>query len=132
MNTKRCVGSISIIILMALPGCGLDFWERHATPQSQYGRERAELLCHPFNDCTQGTWQADENIAGDLKEAYAQCTERAPFFREFARQANAALQGLAQQQGFQQVHSLAALAQDLLRGFAPLGRLHPILPAIQG
>lgn len=75
MNRKRRVVNISLLMVLALPGCGLDFWERHATPQSQYGRERAELLCHPFNDCTQGTWVADENISGDPNEAYVQCTE---------------------------------------------------------
>ena len=54
-------------------GCVVDIWDNYA--MTQYGRERAERVCHPYSHCSQGVWIAKASIEQDPTETYNQCVE---------------------------------------------------------
>ncbi|MGB0909680.1 MAG: hypothetical protein ACPGYT_04910 [Nitrospirales bacterium] len=73
MITKEGVKILSLLSLLVVTGCGTDVWGNFAYPQ--YGQERAELICHPYSDCTQGTWIAKDGALEDSQVAYVRCEE---------------------------------------------------------
>jgi len=46
---------VLIVSSGVLSGCVSDFLNQYA--ESDYGPNRSTLLCHPFWDCQQGTWE---------------------------------------------------------------------------
>ncbi len=54
-----------------LTGCGI--WDSYLHPD--YQSTRAERLCHPYGNCSQGAWIANEGIDPDVQEAKIQCQE---------------------------------------------------------
>lgn len=61
----------SLLIVLGVSGCGTDVWENYATPQ--YGRERADILCHPYSDCSPGTWVPKAGVSENIKATYERC-----------------------------------------------------------
>ena len=52
---------------------GGNFWNSYLHPD--YGSFRADRLCHPYGDCSQGTWVAMDGSVKDPTEAKTQCHE---------------------------------------------------------
>jgi hypothetical protein len=52
---------------------GCNFWNSYLHPD--YGPSRADRLCHPYGDCSQGTWVAMDGSVKDPTEAKTQCHE---------------------------------------------------------
>ena len=63
-----------ILMLILMSGCVGDYWERYANPD--YGNERAERICHPYADCSQGVWVATARAEVDSTRAYRMCQEQ--------------------------------------------------------
>ncbi|GJL62271.1 MAG: hypothetical protein NPIRA04_09250 [Nitrospirales bacterium] len=64
---------VVVVGAFALNGCIADTWQSYAAPQ--YGRDRAERICHPYSQCTQGVWMTDERGQEDANVVHARCTE---------------------------------------------------------
>ena len=73
-NPWKIVEGKWLFLLVAffwLGGC--NFWNSYLHPD--YGPTRADRLCHPYGDCSQGTWVAVNGSDKDLTEAKTQCHE---------------------------------------------------------
>lgn len=55
-----------------LGGCGI--WESYSHPD--YDSSRAERICHPYGDCSQGEWVPDDWAEIDSTEARLQCVKQ--------------------------------------------------------
>jgi hypothetical protein len=58
-----------LLVFFWLGGCSL--WNSYLHPD--YESTRADRLCHPYGDCSQGTWVAVNGSTKDLTEAKTQC-----------------------------------------------------------
>ncbi len=58
-----------LVVFFWLGGCSL--WNSYLHPD--FGSTRAERLCHPYGDCSQGTWVAIDGSVIDSTEAKTQC-----------------------------------------------------------
>jgi len=54
-----------------LGGCSI--WESYSHPD--YSSSRAERICHPYGDCSQGEWLSKHGIGADPTKAQLQCVE---------------------------------------------------------
>ncbi len=59
------------LILFGFSGCSI--WNGYLDPN--YESDRADRLCHPYGDCSQGIWRAADGSAQGLAAAKAQCVE---------------------------------------------------------
>ena len=62
-----------LVAFFCLGGCGL--WDSYLHPD--YGPSRADRLCHPYGDCSQGTWVPIDGSSKDSTIAKTQCHEEA-------------------------------------------------------
>ena len=62
-------GLILLLVFFWLGGCG--FWNSYLHPD--YGPTRAERVCHPYGDCSQGIWVAMDGSEEDTIQAKAEC-----------------------------------------------------------
>ena len=62
------------LMLLLMSACVGDFWEGYANPD--YGHDRADQMCHPYADCSQGIWVATARAEGDPTRAYNMCREQ--------------------------------------------------------
>lgn len=51
--------------------CGCSIWESY--PHPDYSSSRADRICHPYGDCSQGEWVSKDGIGMDPAEARRQC-----------------------------------------------------------
>lgn len=58
-------------LFLCLGGCSL--WNSYLDPD--YGSTRATLVCHPYGQCSQGIWVADEEVHLDSVAAKIQCQD---------------------------------------------------------
>ncbi len=65
----KCV--IWLVVFFWLGGCSL--WNSYLDPD--YQSTRADRLCHPYGECSQGTWVAADGSANGSTEAKARCHE---------------------------------------------------------
>ena len=61
------------LMLLLMSGCVGDYWDGYTNPD--YGHERAEQICHPYADCSQGVWVATARAEVDSTRAYNGCRE---------------------------------------------------------
>ena len=61
----------SLFVLFFLGGCSL--WNGYLDPD--YESSRADRLCHPYGECSQGNWVADDGTAKDVPVAKQECQE---------------------------------------------------------
>ena len=54
-----------------LSGCSI--WDSYSHPD--YGSTRADRICHPYGDCSQGEWVSVEGVGANPSEARLQCVE---------------------------------------------------------
>ena len=66
-------GFVLALIVMSLNGCSL--WEFYLDPD--YRSTRAERICHPYGDCTQGTWVAASGVEMEPSDAKSECIQEA-------------------------------------------------------
>lgn len=59
------------LVFFGLSGCGI--WNSYLDPD--YQSTRADRLCHPYGECSQGTWVAVNESAYDVREAKTQCRD---------------------------------------------------------
>jgi hypothetical protein len=55
--------------LCLLGGCSI--WESY--PHPDYDSTRADRICHPYGDCSQGEWVSKDGAGTDSAEARLQC-----------------------------------------------------------
>ncbi|WP_447971119.1 hypothetical protein [Nitrospira sp. M1] len=67
------MGLYAMLGAVVLNGCIADTWESYAAPQ--HGRDRAERICHPYTQCSQGVWVMHEPGQADVDVVHARCTE---------------------------------------------------------
>lgn len=60
-----------LLVFLGLGGCSL--WNGYLAPD--YESSRADQLCHPYGQCSQGTWVASEGATQDPAVAKVQCQE---------------------------------------------------------
>ena len=60
-----------LFVFFWLGGCSI--WNSYLDPD--YGITRADRLCHPYGDCSQGTWVAGDGMAQDSTVAKVQCQD---------------------------------------------------------
>lgn len=60
-----------LLVFFWLGGCSI--WNGYL--DSDYESSRADRLCHPFGQCSQGIWVADDGTAQDSMLAKVQCQE---------------------------------------------------------
>ncbi len=60
-----------LIVFFWLGGCSI--WNAYLDPD--YESSRADRLCHPYGDCSQGTWVGSDGVAQDSTVAKLQCQE---------------------------------------------------------
>lgn len=65
---QRRAGFI-LVIFFCLGGCSL--WNGYVDPE--YGSSRANRLCHPYGQCSQGKWVAIDGTATDPLVAQSEC-----------------------------------------------------------
>jgi hypothetical protein len=63
----KCV--FCIFVFFCLSGCGI--WNGYVDPD--YESSRADRLCHPYGQCTQGTWVANDGTANDPLITKTEC-----------------------------------------------------------
>ncbi len=67
--------SLSLVLFVLLQGGCLDtIWKQYERPN--YGPSRAEQVCHPYGDCSQGRWVATPQAEGDVTHAYWSCRDQ--------------------------------------------------------
>ncbi|MEE9232954.1 MAG: hypothetical protein V3U07_05825 [Nitrospirales bacterium] len=73
MSWQEFAGRTFLLILgvVLLNGCSL--WESYLHPD--YRSSRAERICHPYGDCSQGNWVAADGVGMDSKEAKLECIQ---------------------------------------------------------
>jgi hypothetical protein len=52
-----------------LGGCSI--WESYSHPD--FDSTRADRICHPYGDCSQGEWVSEDGVGADPAEARLQC-----------------------------------------------------------
>jgi len=62
-----------LVVGLGLSGCSI--WNSYLEPD--YHSTRADRVCHPYGDCSQGEWVAVDGVNIDSGEARAQCLEEA-------------------------------------------------------
>ena len=62
---------LTLTLFFLLGGCGI--WNGYLDPD--YGSSRADRLCHPYGECSQGTWVAIDEIDQDSTIAKLECRE---------------------------------------------------------
>jgi len=60
-----------LLVFFLLGGCSI--WNSYLDPD--YESTRADRLCHPYGDCSQGTWVAGDGTAQDSTVAKVQCQD---------------------------------------------------------
>ena len=60
-----------LAVFFLLSGCGI--WNAALDPD--YKSSRADRLCHPYGECSQGTWVADAGTVQDPNVAKRECHE---------------------------------------------------------
>jgi len=60
-----------LLVFLWLGGCGI--WNGYLDPD--YESSRADRLCHPYGQCSQGIWIAGEGATQDSAVAKVQCQE---------------------------------------------------------
>lgn len=60
---------LMILVVICLGGCSI--WDANLHPN--YESSRANRLCHPYGECSQGTWVAVDGGSTDLDEAKMAC-----------------------------------------------------------
>jgi len=70
-NRGRGKYAVMLFVLFWLGGCGI--WNGYLHPD--YTSSRADQLCHPYGQCSQGSWVAGEGAAEDVTVARTQCRE---------------------------------------------------------
>ncbi len=55
-----------------LGGCSI--WESYSHPD--YSSSRADRICHPYGDCSQGEWISKDGVETDPAEARLQCVDQ--------------------------------------------------------
>ena len=63
----------ALILLVFVWQGGCSIWNADLHPD--YDSTRAEQLCHPYGQCSQGTWEGVDGTVQDPAFAKAQCTE---------------------------------------------------------
>jgi len=63
----KCV--LIYFVFFWLGGCSL--WNGYVDPN--YGSSRADRLCHPYGQCSQGSWVAIDGTARDTLAVQAEC-----------------------------------------------------------
>ena len=66
---KALVVSLHMLSLM---GCGI--WESYIHPD--YSSSRADRICHPYGDCSQGIWVSKFGMGASPVEAQLACIEQ--------------------------------------------------------
>jgi hypothetical protein len=61
----------SLFVLFLLGGCSL--WNGYLDPD--YESSRADRLCHPYGECSQGNWVAADETAKEATVAKKECQE---------------------------------------------------------
>jgi hypothetical protein len=74
MIRQRCWGKAFMLGLLwfLLGGCGI--WESYSHPD--YDSSRAERICHPYGDCSQGEWVSNDWAETNSAEARLQCVKQ--------------------------------------------------------
>jgi hypothetical protein len=70
-----CFHTGIVVYVGFLAGC--EVWEANRRPD--YGSSRAELVCHPYGECSQGQWIAivpERTPYPDSSTAYQECVEK--------------------------------------------------------
>lgn len=62
---------VIFLAFLGLGGCGI--WNGYLDPD--YESSRAERLCHPYGDCSQGTWVAVDGADHNSKVEKIHCQE---------------------------------------------------------
>ncbi len=57
--------ALLLVVFFWLGGCSI--WNSYLHPD--YESTRADRLCHPYGECTQGTWVAVDGSTKDVREA---------------------------------------------------------------
>ena len=65
--------ALLLVVCLGLGGCSI--WDSYVEPD--YHSSRADRLCHPYGNCSQGEWVAVDGTAIDSGEAHTQCIEMA-------------------------------------------------------
>ncbi|MDH5562247.1 MAG: hypothetical protein OEY91_01300 [Nitrospirota bacterium] len=65
----------ALFLVVCLGLCGCSIWDSYVEPD--YHSSRADRLCHPYGNCSQGEWVAVDGTAIDSGEAHTQCIEMA-------------------------------------------------------
>ncbi len=60
-----------LVVFFWLGGCGL--WDSYLDPE--YQSTRADRLCHPYGQCSQGTWVAVDGTTRNVEEVRRQCRQ---------------------------------------------------------
>ncbi len=66
----QCARIFLLFLVIILVG-GCSIWNANLHPN--YGSSRAERLCHPYGECSQGTWVAVDGTTQDVAEAQTSC-----------------------------------------------------------
>jgi hypothetical protein len=74
MIRQGCWGNTLMLglVFSLLGGCSI--WESYSHPD--YYSSRAERICHPYGDCSQGEWVSDDWAGTDSAEVRLQCVEQ--------------------------------------------------------
>ncbi len=71
MIWHTCLDRILLISLSLFFLSGCSIWESYSHPD--YGSTRADRICHPYGDCSQGEWVSKDGTGTDATEAQLQC-----------------------------------------------------------
>ena len=71
-NPANMRKSLFILLVLFLSG-GCSIWNAALDPD--YESSRAGRLCHPYGECSQGTWVADDGMVQDSNIAERECYE---------------------------------------------------------
>ncbi len=63
--------ALSLLMLILVGGCSV--WNSYLDPN--YESSRAERLCHPYGECSQGTWIATDGQERSSTLAKTECQE---------------------------------------------------------
>ena len=63
--------ALILVISLGLSGCSI--WDGYEDPD--YRSSRAEQVCHPYGQCSQGKWVARDGMAKDPHVAKVKCRE---------------------------------------------------------
>jgi hypothetical protein len=66
---RALIAGLSMFLLM---GCSI--WESYSHPD--YSSSRADRICHPYGDCSQGEWVSKFGMETSSVEAQLECIEQ--------------------------------------------------------